>query len=260
MKVVFVVFTGIFILAGCSDFSDSLAGNLGEKCFGNGTCRGDLICVDNVCVESIVDGNDEDAEKYDDQPRQDNETVDEATDENTDENVDNEIVDQIEEKGDDDLSDDLSDEVLTESEESDDETDENVFDEDADEIPDEVPDDAVNCSTAVFDSGAGTAGDPYVVSTPEDLNKIRCFPGSNYFRQMADIDLSEYKTGEGWVPIGSQTEKFAGTYYGNGFKITNLFINRPTENNQGLFGYVLNGSLNNIKIENVDVTGGTSIG
>ncbi|HPV20758.1 MAG TPA: hypothetical protein PLD55_05475 [bacterium] len=193
MKVVFVIFTFILSFSGCSDFLDSSAGKLGEKCFGNGTCRSDLICVDNVCVESIVGENDEDAEKYDDQSEQDSETVDEKNDE-TDEEDEGEAEFDHDAVDDDDLSDDLSDEALAESDEIPDEGDDTVPDEDADE----VPDDAFDCSDAFFGGGTGISSDPYIVSTPFHLNSVRCFLIGHYFRQTSDINLSGYTTGEGW--------------------------------------------------------------
>ena len=297
MKVIFVIFTFIFIFAGCSDFKGSSAGKLGEKCFGNGTCKSDLICVDNVCVESIVGGNDDDDLS--------DEVLTESEDTEPDENTDNEIPD--EEEDDEDVTLHDKDISVDNDEESDEETDtENDVLPD-DDVPNQRDVECVNtlpenaswdpanpdgwvtqtwtgtkwipdeesciwdcnpcydlvetfCVFTILGGGVGTAGDPFTVSTPRHLDQVRCFAGLNYFRQTSDIDLSGYTTGEGWDPIGQITSRFSGHYDGQGFKITNLFINRPTANNQGLFGYVLNGSLNNIKIENVDVTGGTSIG
>jgi flagellin-like hook-associated protein FlgL len=54
-----------------------------------------------------------------------------------------------------------------------------------------------------------------------------------------DIDLSAYQDGAGWTPIGNtdtSSKNFAGTFDGQGHKITNLKINNPTTDYQGLFG------------------------
>lgn len=40
----------VLILCACSDFSLSPRGNLGEACFGNGTCSQPFICVENFCA------------------------------------------------------------------------------------------------------------------------------------------------------------------------------------------------------------------
>ena len=105
--------TFIFIVAGCSDFKGSSAGKLGEKCFGNGTCKSDLICVDNVCVESIVGGNDDDDLS--------DEVLTESEDTEPDENTDNEIPD--EEEDDEDVTLHDKDISVDNDEESDEETD-----------------------------------------------------------------------------------------------------------------------------------------
>ena len=50
-----------------------------------------------------------------------------------------------------------------------------------------------------------------------------------------DIDLSSISN---WEPIGTLANPFTGTLDGNGYKISNLVINRPTEDNVGLFGVI----------------------
>ncbi len=44
-----------FLLVACSGFTQKNLGDLGEGCFGDGTCNGDLVCVNKVCVEATVD-------------------------------------------------------------------------------------------------------------------------------------------------------------------------------------------------------------
>lgn len=51
----------------------------------------------------------------------------------------------------------------------------------------------------------------------------------------SDIDLGLYD----WKPIGQSAAKaFSGTFYGNGHRVSGLFINLPSTQNVGLFGYV----------------------
>lgn len=100
-----------------------------------------------------------------------------------------------------------------------------------------------------FAGGAGTQADPFRVATAEQLDKVRYYPES-YFLQTANIDLTEYlaadkagyNSGEGWVPIGTSSKPFAGSYDGNEFSITGLWINRPNAYYQGLFGYLVSGA------------------
>lgn len=79
--------------------------------------------------------------------------------------------------------------------------------------------------------------------------------------QMADIDLSSYATGEGWVPIGSGSVPFVGIYDGNSYNINNLTVNRPNADYQGLFGYMSNDSkILNVNLKNISVKGKSYIG
>ena len=87
-----------------------------------------------------------------------------------------------------------------------------------------------------FAHGTGTAEDPYLVETADDLNGVRDYLDA-HFKQVADIDLSGYAN---WIPIGNAIAKFVGVYDGGYHKISSLVINRPMEDYVGLFGYTLN--------------------
>lgn len=110
--------------------------------------------------------------------------------------------------------------------------------------------------TLDFAGGNGTADDPYLVATADQLNNVRNHLGA-CFSQIADIDLglAPYNTDSGWLPIGDTTNQFAGTYDGNSHAISNLFIDRPNEYFIGLFGRVEDGNLSNIVIESAQVSG-----
>ncbi|MFW6037966.1 MAG: GLUG motif-containing protein, partial [Candidatus Saliniplasma sp.] len=65
----------------------------------------------------------------------------------------------------------------------------------------------------------------------------------------------------GWDPIGEFDSEnlelaFTGTFDGGGHEIRGLYINRPGENDVGLFGCILEGSL----VENIGLTGSTVSG
>ncbi|MFC5471344.1 S-layer homology domain-containing protein [Cohnella suwonensis] len=110
--------------------------------------------------------------------------------------------------------------------------------------------------------GSGAASDPYQIATAGQLNEVRYFLDSGlYYKLTADIDLSGYQAGEGWLPIGDWNTSFQGNMDGNGFKITGLTINRPnTDDPIGLFGWAENANLSNMKLENVTITGGDNVG
>jgi len=107
------------------------------------------------------------------------------------------------------------------------------------------------CDTGNTESG----GDAITISSAADLDYVRNDLTASYILT-ADIDLSGFSAGEGWVPIGDDTNGFTGTFNGNGHKIRNLSINRPGSDYQGLFGYI--GSGGNVK--NLTLTGGTVTG
>ena len=65
--------------------------------------------------------------------------------------------------------------------------------------------------------------------------------------------------GNGWLPIGDNSNRFTATFQGNGHTITNLFINRLTTSNTGLFS-VSTGRLSQLGLVNVEVTGVDRVG
>ncbi len=110
----------------------------------------------------------------------------------------------------------------------------------------------------IFEGGKGTASKPYLIKSAIQLDSMRHFM-SAHFVQIADIDLdvAPFNTGSGWTPIGTNSSgnEFAGHFDGNGFKISNLFINRNSTNFNGLFGATHSAELKNVILENVNITG-----
>jgi len=111
------------------------------------------------------------------------------------------------------------------------------------------------------DGGSGTAEDPHLIATARQLDEIRNNLGSDrHFRQVCDIDLAGYgDPEEGWNPIGRG--EGVGSYDGGGYKIRNLYVNRPGMDNVGLFGSLVwgdrdaPGKLSRIALENVNIVG-----
>ena len=114
-------------------------------------------------------------------------------------------------------------------------------------------------------SGSGTQDDPYLIFNPIQLNQVRNFLDEKYvhFKLMADIDLTEWladnNPSQGWQPIGTQSSPFMGIFDGNGHKITGLYINRPSTDNIGLFGYLLWAEISNLNIENCEINGNNKV-
>jgi len=127
---------------------------------------------------------------------------------------------------------------------------------------------------AQYSGGSGTAEDPYQISTLTDLKELSLAEANweSHFILKNDIDASATSSWDdgagtivGFTPIGYATNNhFSGVFDGQGYTISNLFINRPTQTNVGLFGYIGNsrmvGIIKNIHLEDADITGYTYVG
>ncbi|WP_260960056.1 beta strand repeat-containing protein [Aliarcobacter cryaerophilus] len=83
--------------------------------------------------------------------------------------------------------------------------------------------------------------------------------GSNIDAGVTKTDTANWGT-TGFNPIGDNAYRFAGTFDGLGFTISNLYINRPSQYDVGLFGYSNNATIINIGLKNVDITGNSYVG
>ncbi len=123
-----------------------------------------------------------------------------------------------------------------------------------------------------YSGGSGTEADPYQIADRDDMYRLYWFPGDwgYHFIQTNNIvfypsDFMEggdyYNDGKGFRPLGSSATPFSGSYNGNNKTITGLTINRPQEDNIGLFGVVNSYyEIKNIKLEDVDITGDCNVG
>ena len=98
----------------------------------------------------------------------------------------------------------------------------------------------------IVDEGekAGTAHPTASAKLTEDINL-------NGYCYAADKTQSLNELS--WVPIGNETNKYKGTFDGNGKTISNLYINASQEN-MGLFGYILDSTIKNLTLEDANVT------
>ena len=111
---------------------------------------------------------------------------------------------------------------------------------------------------ALWPTGSGTWGDPYIVHNVATLKKVgRGDDGwgleeDTYYIQTRNIDLS---TVSNWKPIGTILDPFNGNYNGLGHTIKNLNINISADN-QGLFGVLgKKGNVEYVNLVNVNITG-----
>ncbi|MCL2063174.1 MAG: T9SS type A sorting domain-containing protein [Candidatus Cloacimonetes bacterium] len=143
-----------------------------------------------------------------------------------------------------------------------------------------------------YEHNAGSEENPFLIA---NLNNLRWLSETEtvwgnesldgsvlekfYFHQIADIDATEtihWNNGAGFSPIGFYYadhsilmgmeiyKAFYGDYDGNGFIISNLFMNTAIDSfiarNAGLFGMVRSANLLNIRLMNVDITGSANVG
>jgi hypothetical protein len=109
-----------------------------------------------------------------------------------------------------------------------------------------------------------------------DLGAVRDNLGGSY-RLVIDLDsatagymelASETANGgRGWQPIGTSDYGFIGSFDGQGYEISDLFINRPDQDCVGLFARISwvhpiedVGVVENVGLVNADVTGGSRVG
>ncbi len=113
----------------------------------------------------------------------------------------------------------------------------------------------------------------FSICTLTQLNEVRN-ELDKLFVLRTNIDASDsssgtgdkpWNTSSGWLPIGTSSSPFAGSLDGDGHIISNLFINRPSSNEIGLFGslsftLVAPESVTNIGLVAADITGNGSVG
>ncbi len=112
-----------------------------------------------------------------------------------------------------------------------------------------------------FESGTGVESDPYVITTCTHLQEIQSFPTA-YYVLGQNIDCSDtinWNEGSGFQPIGG-AQDFWGTLDGMYFTIYDLYINRPTESNVGLFNTVEGGIIGGLEIERAYIRGSNKVG
>ena len=121
-----------------------------------------------------------------------------------------------------------------------------------------------NTSFAKYSGGTGEPNNPYLIATPEDLNSIGLNSNDwdKNFKMIDDINLADYEYTASLIApdindtkLGFQGAPFTGTFDGQRHMITSLFINRPTTDGVGLFGYIGDGAVVcNVGLAEVDIT------
>lgn len=112
----------------------------------------------------------------------------------------------------------------------------------------------VSSASAFSGAGAGTAGNPFIINTCQQIFEINSNLSAHYVLA-GDVDC----TSATWGHIGTiATSGFSGTFDGQGYTIRNLTVDDT--DGVGLFTYVNGGTLTNVVLDNFDVTGTGTVG
>ena len=116
--------------------------------------------------------------------------------------------------------------------------------------------------------GTGTEDNPYQISSADDLEEFRDIVNgengktrnSSACAILKDNIVLNCNENNQWTPIGSESNRYTGTFDGNGHTISGIYIN-TSENYQGLFGYIgESGTVKNLGIEKSRIQGGNNVG
>jgi filamentous hemagglutinin family protein len=103
-------------------------------------------------------------------------------------------------------------------------------------------------------AGAGTSASPYQIT---DVYGLQGVTGAGYYVLINNINASgtaAWNAGAGFVP-----QTFSGNLNGQGWAISNITINEPSQNNVGLFG-TNSGSISNLGLVGGSISGGNNVG
>ena len=124
---------------------------------------------------------------------------------------------------------------------------------------------------AKYSGGTGEPNDPYLISTPEDLNAIGAEPNdwSKHFLMTADINMAGFSYSAAIIApdtgssSGHQGTSFSGSFDGAGHVISNLNIDGESKGSDylGLFGQVYSVfQIQNLGMVNTSVYGDEYVG
>jgi len=86
---------------------------------------------------------------------------------------------------------------------------------------------------------------------------------SDDYQLTDDINCSDtisWNTGAGFIPVGNSSGGFTGTFDGNGYVISDLYINRNLTDNVGLFGLINGATVENVCLVDVEIYGKGNVG
>ncbi|GAB5466736.1 MAG: hypothetical protein Kapaf2KO_21720 [Candidatus Kapaibacteriales bacterium] len=131
---------------------------------------------------------------------------------------------------------------------------------------------------AQYSGGNGTSGNPWQIANTNDLIALSNTSADwgDHFIQTANITFDSDETQVDWdgddilehpgddapgfSPIGNSLTNFTGSYDGQGYEISNLFIDRPSTDNVALFGRTNGSTIENLCVVDCDISGEDQVG
>ena len=116
-------------------------------------------------------------------------------------------------------------------------------------------------AAGTFGGGLGSPDDPYIIEDVHDLQAMNEGLDKHYTlaHDIEAGDTADWHGGEGFIPLGTESDPFTGTLQGGGHTIRGLHINRGSGEYVGLFGH-LTGSVLHLRLEDLTLTGGSMVG
>ena len=105
-------------------------------------------------------------------------------------------------------------------------------------------------------------GDPIVICDCTGLQYMQADLTADYELGQS-IDCSEtttWNSGAGFEPIGDEFTRYTGIFDGAGYVISDLTVDRPGEDNIGLFGYIDGSTITDVGLQNVYLVGNLYVG
>jgi|GEM_PF-2699635 len=116
-------------------------------------------------------------------------------------------------------------------------------------------------------SGEGTVENPYLIGTKAELQTFRDITvgengqtrnSSASARLIANIDLGG-SSDNPWNQIGTYSIPYSGTFDGSGYKVSGVYINKPSNSYIGFFTLITNATIKNLTIAG-QITGSRDVG
>lgn len=106
----------------------------------------------------------------------------------------------------------------------------------------------------IFDGGNGSNEEPFIITTADQIEKLAAIP--EYFKYSYKLENNINLKNVSHIPIGNETSPFTGTFDGNNYIISDLnnFNTSKKTLYYGLFGYIKNAEIKNIKFSNSGYT------